>query len=266
MSWSSRKLPPLPALAEPLTCALRDRPTLPRRRRTGPPPLAGARRAQPGGVDDHRRRHGGERGHPHHHRRPRPAGDRRRVDEHDLLAGVRRPADQRGPRRRPLGPPPLLPGRGSRLRALQPLGGPGVVSPVPDRRPLRPGHRRGDDPPRHPLLGERHVPGPGPGDRLRGVGIGHRRDGRPGAPARRLPDHRALLAMDLLHQPPHRGPGGHRGPGPRPRDEGPLRSPRRRPPGDRHRVTRVGRRRVRHHRGPALRVAAAHRPLHRARA
>ena len=72
------------------------------------------------------------------------------------------------------------------------------------RRPVRAGRRWRDDPAGDPVAAQRDVPRSRAHDRLRGLGIDDRRDGR-GRPApRRLADDGLLVAMGIRHQRPAR--------------------------------------------------------------
>ena len=64
----------------------------------------------------------------------------------------------------------------------------------------RAGRRRGDDAAHDAVADQRHLPRPRARHRLRGLGFDDRRHGRRRPAARRLADHRLLLALGIRHQ------------------------------------------------------------------
>ena len=153
-------------------------------------------------------------GHPRHHRREhraaahrhRPAHERLddQLDDHELLADLRKPPAVRRPRSRPARPPPHVPDRPRRLHRFLVRLGDGRKRRDALRVPRRPGARRRDPLPGGTLDHHVRLPRTQRAEGARGLGRSRRSGRGDRRPRRRRPHPVHRLADDLLRQPPRR--------------------------------------------------------------
>ncbi len=168
-------------------------------RRQGPwrPPVRPAHRA----TDGHPRHHGREYRAAEPRERPSTHGLQHQLDDHQLLAHLRKPAPLRRPRRRSARASSDVPDRPRRLHRIVVRVGHGRHSDRPLRSPRRPGPRCRDALPCSACDHHDRVPREPAGESARRLGSSRRRGSRNRRPRRRSPHRVRRLADDLLRQP-----------------------------------------------------------------